>query len=447
MKATLVSLGCAKNLVDSEAMAALLAAAGFRLVTETREAEVVVVNTCGFIAPARRESLAILRRLGRLKEKGRCRVLVAAGCLAQRAAGELAALPYVDAVLGTGELARLPQVVEECLQGRAGKVWVGDPEVPLGLPRLLSTGVTAYLKIAEGCDCRCTFCVIPFLRGRYRSRPLEELKEEARRLAEAGARELVLVAEDTSRYGCDLYGGPALARLLRELARVPEIKWIRVLYAYPHLFPREAARVMAEEEKVLPYLDLPLQHVSDRILARMGRPDRGEDIKRLLDQLRARVEGLVLRSTFLIGFPGETEEDFKQLLDFLREYRVERAGFFPFYAEPEAPASRFSDQVPEEVKQARLAEAIACQERISLGCNRRLVGKELEVLVEARGQARLVGGGDLLPRAVGRWAGQAPEVDGQVHVLDSQAQPGEFIRVRVEETFAHDLVAVSADRD
>ncbi|MEW6547495.1 MAG: 30S ribosomal protein S12 methylthiotransferase RimO [Bacillota bacterium] len=473
----IISLGCAKNLVDSESMAALLERAGYRLVTDPDRADAVLVNTCGFIAPAREESLAVIRQV---RGRDRQRVLVAAGCLAQRIPEELARAG-VDAVVGTGELERLPEVLAACLRtpgrraadrgagdagarsARAVGVWVGRPEVPLGLPRRLSTGVTAYLKIAEGCDRRCTFCIIPRLRGRYRSRPVEELVEEARGLVEQGARELVLVAEDTSRYGQDLYGQATLPRLLKALAAVDGVAWIRVLYAYPAGFPLEAARLMADEAKVLPYLDLPLQHISDHVLSRMGRPYRGDDVRRLLDRLRAMVPGIVLRSTFLVGFPGETEEDFGQLVEFLRQYRLERAGFFPFYPEPEAPAARFPGQVPEEVKKRRLEEVQAVQQEIAVAANRRLLGREVEVLVELRARARTLSGrrekcgrmsawggqGDTqrragLPVAVGRWAGQAPEVDGQVHVIGSEAAPGQFVLAEVQEVRDSDLVAVAS---
>lgn len=460
----IVTLGCAKNLVDAEVMAALLSAAGFALVTEPSHADAVVVNTCGFIAPAREESVAAIEQMARLKTR-RCRAIVVAGCLAQRLGAEILSLPGVDAIVGTGELERLPDVLRWCLEGPGApgeedelpvphggdrRVWVGKPEVPLGLPRLLSTGATAYLKIAEGCDRACTFCIIPRLRGRYRSRPLPELVDEAYRLVETGVREMVLVAEDTSQYGRDVYGHAALPDLLRRLARIPGLHWIRILYAYPHLFPREAAAVMREEERILPYLDLPLQHISDAVLRRMGRPDRGDDIRRLLDWLREEVPGLVLRSTFMVGFPGETESDFRELMAFLRSYRLEHAGFFSFHPEEEAPASSFPDQVEEAIKKRRLEEAIACQEEMSLELNRRLQGRELEVLVEARdriaaAEARPSGGARrrLLPRAIGRWAGQAPEVDGQVHVIDCSARVGEFVTARVEHVLAHDLVAVA----
>ncbi|MDI6893224.1 MAG: 30S ribosomal protein S12 methylthiotransferase RimO [Bacillota bacterium] len=467
LRVCVVSLGCAKNLVDSESMVALLEKAGFTLVTDPGRADAVVVNTCGFIAPAREESLSVIRDLRR---NGPGRVLVAAGCLAQRASADLVG-EAVDAVVGTGELERLPEVLERCLRARAaadgvgaaaatgaavvastsgvaaGGVWVGRPEVPLGLPRRLSTGATAYLKIAEGCDRRCTFCIIPRLRGRYRSRPVEDLVKETRDLVERGACELVLVAEDTSRYGRDIYGRAALPRLLEELAEVEGVAWIRVLYAYPSGFPLEVARLMSPGGKVMPYLDLPLQHVSDRMLTRMGRPYRGAQVRRLLDRLRETAPDIVLRSTFLVGFPGETEEDFGQLLRFLEEYRLDRAGFFPFYPEPEAPAAAFPDQIPGDVKERRLRAAERAQQVVAVRANRRLVGREVDVLVEARGKARTLepgrdGRAGSLPVAVGRWWGQAPEADGQVHVLGCDTPPGRFVFARVVKVRGYDLVAV-----
>lgn len=470
-RACIVSLGCAKNLVDSESMAALLEAAGFALVTEPAGADAVVVNTCGFIAPAREESLSVLRDLRR-RVRG---VLVAAGCLAQRSPDDVLA-EGIDAVVGTGELERLPQVLRACLRSdhRGRATWVGRPEVPLGLPRRLSTGPTAYLKIAEGCDRRCTFCIIPRLRGRYRSRPVEDLVREARDLVGQGARELVLVAEDTSRYGLELYGRPALPRLLEELAGVEGVAWVRVLYAYPSGFPMEATRLMCPGGRVVPYLDLPLQHVSDRVLARMGRPYRGREVRYLLDRLRETVPGIVLRSTFLVGFPGETGEDFLQLLRFLEEYRLERAGFFPFYAEPEAPAASFPDQVADEVKAERMRQAQDTQQAITTRANRRLLGEEVEVLVEALSRARRLrvtpatpggtsNGGEEkacgasgrgqkgesggLPVAVGRWWGQSPEVDGQVHVLGAGEGVGALVSARVAAVRGCDLVAVPATEE
>ena len=445
-KALLVTLGCAKNLVDSEHMVALLERAGYAV--EVRDAEALadaradlgVVNTCGFIAAARAESLAVIHELARLKEEGRVGRLVVGGCLAQGHAGELLRqVPQVDAVVGTGEFPRLAEIVRalgrgEPVQAVAAPAYRYDAPLPRAR---LTPPYMAYVKIAEGCDHTCTFCVIPRLRGRYRSRPPEAVVAEVEALAAEGVREVNLVAQDCSAYGRDLAGRPLLPELLARLNAVPGLRWIRLLYNYPTTFTREVAEALAGLDKACHYVDLPFQHGSDRILAAMGRGGRRADLLRRLEQIRAVLPDAVFRSAFIVGFPGETEADFRALLSFLREAQLDYAGFFAYSREAGTPAAELRRQVPEDVKERRLARAMAVQERVSLRRNRARVGRVLEVLVEGEepGQPGFFRG---------RWRGQAPEVDGCViFSAPGPLRPGELVDVRVTWAEEYDLRGVA----
>ncbi|WP_027717541.1 30S ribosomal protein S12 methylthiotransferase RimO [Desulfovirgula thermocuniculi] len=435
LRVGMISLGCPKNLVDAEIMLGHLREAGFAITAHLEEAEVIIVNTCGFITPAKEESIEEILRLARYKEDGRCRVLLVAGCLAQRYPGELMEeMPEVDGLLGTGMIHQVARAVQRALAGER-VLAVGDPGCSYegAAPRLRATPrYTAYLKIAEGCSNCCTYCAIPLIRGPYRSRPLEDVVAEARKLAAEGAREIILVAQDTTRYGLDLYGQRSLPRLLKELTEVPGITWLRLMYCHPEGITEELIEVLSSSPKICRYIDLPLQHASPAVLERMGRGATAGRLREIIGQLREAIPGLVMRTTFMVGFPGEREEDFQQLCDFMREMRFERAGLFKYSAEEGTPAAALPDQVPEEVKEERYHRAMSLQRQISLAYHRSLVGTSRLVLVEGRRGRRYVG----------RSEGDAPEVDGRVifSAHGSPLSPGEFVKVKITRAREYDLV-------
>lgn len=492
----LVSLGCAKNRVDSEVMLGLLREAGYGITADPAEADVIIVNTCGFIGPAKKESIDTILEMAQFKRevgdgRGHARALLVGGCLAQRYPEELAAeLPEVDVFFGTNEVDKVVRLVEAALAGRGGnerreggekgereeteetdrrgeRDERGEQGEPVGrsprvtvtrvprflyddtMPRVLSTPApTAYVKIAEGCDHACAFCIIPRLRGKLRSRPPDSVLREARGLAEQGVQELVLVAQDVTAYGKDLYGEPKLATLLRELDRVEGLRWIRLLYTYPTSITDELLAAVAELPKVCKYIDLPLQHADDRVLERMRRLGRGNgvagrraDLERLVDRIRRRIPGVALRTSFIVGFPGETDEAFGRLLEFMREMEFDHAGVFAYSREEGTVAALYPDQVPAAVKRARRAEAMRLQQAISLGRRRARVGQEVPVVVERfdpPGRGRLIG----------RTEWQAPEVDGKVFIrvpgketAGPGAAPGQFARVRLTGARPYDWLA------
>lgn len=425
VKICAVSLGCDKNRVDTETMLGLLVQAGFHITGDEREADVILVNTCGFIDAAKEESINTILELARLKDEGRCRRLIVSGCLAQRYPKELSSeIPEIDALIGTGKVGDIVGVVRDSLAGRAVLDTEGlgficrDP-----LPRVRTTPVhTAYLKIAEGCDNRCGYCVIPSLRGGYRSRIPESVIAEAEQLVDSGVRELILVAQDTTRYGRDLHPRVTLAGLLNQLASIKGLDWIRLLYCYPTGITDELIETIAEHRNVCRYLDIPMQHASDRVLRRMGRPTRRAALERLIMRLRESIEGLALRSTFMLGFPGETEEDVDELVSFLREVCLERAGFFVFSPQEKTRAASLRGQVAERVKQRRLNRVAAVQQDISMARNQSLVGKHLMVMVD----------GKYRDEYVCRTEADAPEIDGRVFVRSRRTLgSGELVQVLV----------------
>lgn len=437
MKAGFISLGCSKNLVDTEVMLGELRAHGIELTTDPAQADILIVNTCAFIQSAKEESITTVLNMADYKESGRCRSLIVAGCLGQRYKQELLdELPEADAILGTGAWGRIMEAVEETLKGHR-VVIAGDDDTLYDekTPRIRTTpGYTAYVKIAEGCDNRCAFCAIPQIRGRFRSRRIEDICGEVRQLTEQGVREVVLIAQDSTLYGKDIYGKPSLARLLRELVKVPQLKWVRTMYCYPKFFTDELIDVYASEPKVCKYVDLPLQHADDAVLRSMNRPDTREQIEALLKKLRERIPGVTIRSTFIVGFPGETEEQFQNLKQFLKEQRLDKVGVFTYSREEDTAAYDMSDQVPEEIMQERYHDLMSMQSKISEEVNQGLEGKELEVLVEGRDEEQ--------PSiCVGRSYREAPDVDGQVYVEnDKDSQPGDLIRIRVLQGFTYDIV-------
>lgn len=430
----IVSLGCPKNLVDAEVMSGLLKEEGVCLTAEPKEADIVIVNTCSFINEAKEESVETILRLARLKDEGSLKALIVSGCLPQRYKEELLPLlPEVDAFVGTGWFPRIAEVCREVLGQHRRRYWV-SPETAIptsAMPRLLTTPPHyAYVKISEGCDHRCTFCTIPATRGRHRSRPLQDILAEARRLAYEGAKELILVAQDSTAYGKDVGMRDGLAHLLGVLASVEGVEWIRVLYAYPTSVTPALIEAMATQPKVCKYLDIPLQHIHDEILTAMGRPN-GTSIRRLLKRLREAIPSLTIRTTFIVGFPGETEAHFRALLDFVEEERFDRVGAFCYSEEEGTPASRMKPRVPKGVKEERRARLMETQLKIADEKGQRLVGSLQRILVDGPSLER--------PGSFeGRTQAHAPEVDGLVYI-NEPIQAGTFTDVRVVEAFQHDL--------
>ena len=437
MKAGIISLGCAKNLVDTEVMLGLLRENGVELTKKPREADILIVNTCAFIETAKQESITTILNMAEYKNTGKCRSLIIAGCLGQRYGQTLLdELPEADAIIGTGAWHRIMEAVRETMDGKR-VVLIGENETiyDAKTPRILTTpNYTAYLKIAEGCDNRCSFCAIPMIRGRYRSRAVEDIVLEAKQLAANGVKELNLIAQDTTAYGRDLYGEPSLARLLRELVKIDGVRWIRTLYSYPRFFTDELIDLIASEEKLVKYVDLPLQHADDAMLRQMRRADTRASMETLLEKIRERIPGVAVRSTFIVGFPGETDEQFAALYSFLEAQRFDKAGVFTYSAEEGTAAAELPGRVSEEVMQGRYHELMSLQCKISEEINQSLEGKELDVLIEGSDEEQE-------NVAYGRSYREAPEVDGQVFVEGlANVQPGNLVHVRVAQGFTYDVV-------
>jgi ribosomal protein S12 methylthiotransferase len=458
-----VSLGCPKNLVDSERMLGKLAQDGYTLVTDADGADVVVVNTCGFIEPARQESLGVIREMLALKDKGRVGSLVVAGCLAQRKGDELLnEIPGVDQIVGVFGREEISQVVERATDRRlrlgvrasgSAKPQAAEMEQrslfrPAPVRALEDTArlrITprhyAYLKISEGCDRTCTFCAIPGMRGKHVTKPIEEVIREAKELANDGVRELILVAQDTTYYGLDLYGKVRFVELLRELDQIDGIEWIRVLYLYPIFFTDDLIATLAASKKVIPYLDMPLQHINDRTLKRMQRRVRRQDIEELLAKLRKSIPNLTMRTTFIVGFPGETETEFEELVAFVKDAKFERCGVFTYSFEPGTPAVKLDGHLPEEVKQERRARLMETQQEVALAWSAAQVGKTIDVIVD--------GPDPELPNQMrARGHADAPDIDCMVRVKGKGLQGGDIVPVKITAADAYDLVgrAVGAVR-
>jgi ribosomal protein S12 methylthiotransferase len=433
----MLSLGCPKNLVDGEVMLGRLQGAGYRLVADAKQADVIVVNTCAFIDRAKQESVDAILEMAREKEAGRAKRLVVTGCLTQRYDADLRQeIPEIDATLGTGQVEEIVRAVG----GEATSLAEAPPGLPTWVydhtaPRVLSTPPwLAYLKISEGCDYTCSFCIIPSLRGRHRSRGVEDIVAEAKGLAARGVREVVLVAQDSTRYGLDHGVRDGLAYLLRRLGRVEGLRWIRVMYAYPSTLTDPILDAMASEEKVVKYVDIPLQHASEAVLKRMKRPTGRGNLLGMVRRIRERVSGVAIRTSFIVGFPGETEEDFERLQDFVGAAQFDNVGVFTFSDEEGTASFDLPGRVAARVKESRRRKLMALQKRISARKNRARVGQRLEVLVEGTHPDS-----DLLLR--GRLATQAPEIDGQVILSDGSAEPGSFATCEVTEAHPYDLVA------
>jgi ribosomal protein S12 methylthiotransferase len=432
----LLTLGCPKNLADSELMLGALAQAGFEITLDPEDAQVLIVNTCAFIEAAKKESLDAILDAAEVKHRGAGKRLVVAGCLSQRYGEELREkLPEVDVFVGTGNFLELPELLRrtEAPEARA-TVYPGAAHLlPRATAPRIKTGdfFTSYLKISEGCNHTCAFCIIPKIRGRHESRPLEDLAAEARALTASGVREINLIAQDLTAYGRDLDSRTSLAALLRELSRIDDLHWIRLLYCYPNFVTDELLDTIAELPNVVKYIDMPLQHADDAILRAMRRERSGAALKKLLERVRARIPGVALRTSFIVGFPGETDAAFARLVDFVREIEFDRVGVFTYSREENTAAGELPDQLPERVKRERRAALMETQADISLKKNRGLVGRDVEVLVEGPLPGRAT-------RTRGRTAGQAPDIDGSVF-FKGEAEPGEFVRVRIEKAQSYDL--------
>lgn len=437
MKTGFISLGCSKNLIDTEVMLGILQENGYELTNEPSEADILVVNTCAFIQSAKEESITTILNMAEYKENGKCKALIMAGCLGQRYKQELLdELPEVDAIIGTGAWHRIMEAVEESLKGNRVVIDGENNTIyDAACPRIPTTPAhTAYIKIAEGCNNRCAFCAIPLIRGKYRSRKIEDICTEAKNLVSKGVKEIVLIAQDTTNYGHDIYGKPCLVELLKELVKIDGIKWIRTLYSYPRFFTDELIDLIAKEEKLVNYVDIPLQHANNQVLRNMHRPDTKEQIQTLMKKLRERIPGVVIRSTFIVGFPGETEEQFKELYDFLAEQRFDHAGIFTYSLEEDTAAAAMSDQIDESVKEERYHQIKALQSKISQEINESLEGTELEIIIEGHTE-------DGMP--FGRSYRQADEVDDQVYIegTEEEIPEGEIVKVRILQGFTEDLVA------
>lgn len=443
MKIGVVSLGCPKNLVDSETMLGLIHEENYEITNDPSEAEIIIVNTCGFIESAKEESINTILQMAEYKKSGSCKYIIVTGCLSQRYAEELFnELPEADAIAGVEVYDEIGSIIKRVMNGeRFIMLERSKPDViytskETFLPRILTTpSYTAYLKIAEGCDNCCSYCAIPKIRGPYRSKPMEQVLKEAKALADNGVKELIVVAQDTTRYGEDLPGGKLLlADLLKELNKIESLKWIRVMYCYPNNFTDELIETFASLDKVCKYVDLPLQHASNRLLASMNRYDTREEVETLLAKLRKRIPGIVIRTTFIVGFPGETDADFEELKEFVEQQRFENAGVFAYSQEEGTVAGAMPNQIPDEIKQERYHELMALQAQISEEIHKDTEGQTIEVLVEGIEE-------DGSGLHYGRSYREAPDIDGLVFIENpGDIKPGCFVKVNILQGFTYESV-------
>lgn len=432
-KAAVINLGCPKNQVDSEIITGMLASR-FDITANPSEANLIVVNTCGFIEDAKTESIEVLCEMAELKNNGSCEKIYAVGCLAQRYGKELLQeIPELDGVLGDGDLETIAGVVEDSSDQRIHTSKnVQDFIYSHEMPRILSgPAYFAYVKIAEGCDNCCSYCAIPQIKGQYRSRAIESVVEETRRLAREGVKEISLVAQDTTRYGIDRYGLYRLPDLLRELVKIEGLEWIRLMYCYPDVFSDELVQIISAEPKICKYVDLPLQHADNEILAKMNRRNTAEEAAALIEKLRQEVPGIFIRSTFITGFPGETEEQFGNLLEFIRKVRLDRLGVFAYSQEENTPAGKMKDQIPMKVREDRKNAVMAMQAGLAFDIQQLRIGQTLKVILEEESSKW---------NWVGRTEGDAPEIDGQIYLkVDKDYEPGDIIPARIIRADSYDL--------
>ncbi|MCH2595551.1 MAG: 30S ribosomal protein S12 methylthiotransferase RimO [Pirellulales bacterium] len=445
-KYAFVSLGCPKNLVDSERMLGMLQLDGYELVDDPQGADFAIVNTCGFIEQARQESFAVIDEMLALKSRGDLRGVIVSGCLAERQQETLLEdRPEIDHLVGVFAREEVTKVADRLIGGLDEQRTLFQPAPTHPLPDTSRLRITpkhfAFLKISEGCDRLCTFCAIPKMRGKHATKPMEEVLAEARELAADGVRELVIVAQDTTYYGMDLYGETKLAELLRELDKVEGIDWIRLMYFYPMYVSDELIDVLAKSKRILPYIDMPLQHANDQMLKRMQRRVNHQDTRELLSKLRKRIPNLVMRTTFITGFPGETDEQFEELVEFVREQKFERLGVFTYSYEPDTPAAKLPDQIPDEVKEERRERLMAIQQEIAFAWNDSQIGRKLDVLIDSA-----------VPGEANAWIGRsyadAPDVDGVVYVTGNETsrnglKPGAIVPCEIVARQDYDLIGVA----
>ena len=441
MKLLFVSLGCDKNLVDTEFMLGMLRDDGIEITNDETEADIIIVNTCCFINDAKEESVNTILEMAEYKKTGSCKVLVVTGCMAQRYKNEIIEeVPEVDAVLGTTSYGDILKAIREAMEGKHFQEFKDIDYLPekLGKRVLTTGGHFGYLKIAEGCDKHCTYCIIPKLRGKFRSVPMERLIAQAEDMAEQGVKELILVAQETTVYGKDLYGKKSLHILLKKLCEIKGIRWIRVLYCYPEEIYDELIETIRDEKKICHYLDIPIQHASDRILKRMGRRTSKQELIDIVGKLRKEIPDIVLRTTLITGFPGETEEDHEELKEFVDEMEFDRLGVFTYSPEENTPAAEMADQVPEEVKEERRDELMELQQEISYDKGQDRIGQELLVMIEGKVADESA--------YIGRTYGDAPKVDGYIFVQTGELlMTGDFAKVRVTGALEYDLIGVLSD--
>lgn len=430
----LVSLGCAKNQTDAEIMLGILADDGFCITYDPSDADVIIVNTCGFIESAKQESIEAILEMAEYKNE-RCQLLIATGCLAERYSSDiLVELPEVDAIVGTGDYDKIAEVIKSAFAGEKPVICGHKDRTPEErLPRILSTpSYTAYLKISDGCDNNCTYCAIPMIRGKYRSRKMEDIIDEARSLADSGVKELILIAQDTTRYGKDLYGEYSLDKLLCELVKIDGIEWIRVHYYYPEAVTDGLIETMAKYDKICSYIDMPVQHANNYILRRMARRTTQEEMLSKIEKIREKMPDAVIRTSIIVGFPGETEEHFNDLYEFVKKVRFDRMGVFTYSQEEDTAAASFPDQIDEDIKNERLDKLMTLQQGISLELNRAKLGKVIEVIVEGYDEESFL--------FYGRSRGDSIDVDGKVYfATEDEVTPGDIVKVKILDADEYDL--------
>lgn len=440
LKAGFISLGCAKNLVDTEVMLGLLAANDIQITENPEEADILIINTCTFIDSAKEESISTILQMAEYKKQGKCRCLIVAGCLGQRYQQDLLdELPEVDAIVGTGAWHRIIEAINTTITDKHRALLIDETNTLYNenMPRISTTPFySAYVKIAEGCSNCCSYCVIPKVRGKFRSRTTESIVAEVKNIVASGVKEVNLIAQDTTSYGRDLYGTPKLIDLLKELVKIDDLMWIRLLYCYPKYFSDELIELIANEPKICKYIDLPLQHANDDILKAMLRQDGRSDIEKLLANLRAKIPGITIRTSFIVGFPGETEEHFEDLKQFVMDQRFERVGVFTYSQEEDTIASNLPHQISDEVKQERYHSLMSLQCQISEELNQDLEGTVLDILIEQ-------GSTEEDPIVSGRSYREAPDVDGHIFVENAiDCKPGDVITAKIVQGFTYDVVAV-----
>ncbi len=434
-KVSMVSLGCPKNQVDAEMMLYTLKEAGFEISPEEAGADAIVINTCGFIEDAKAEAIENILEAARYKSEGNCKALIVTGCLAERYKNDVTEeIPEVDVCVGIGSNSKIAEIVKNAIEGNLKNSFGDKSDLDLNGKRILGGyPFSTYLKVADGCDNCCTYCAIPKIRGKLRSRTIEDCVAEAKELAKNGVRELIVVAQDTTAYGTDIYGKPMLAKLLSQLCKIEDLHWIRTLYTYPDKIDDELLEVLAREEKLVKYLDIPLQHINGEILKKMNRKGDRESIKALIEKIRAKIPQITLRTTFITGFPGETEEQFCELAEFVKETRFDRLGCFTYSAEEDTIAAEFDDQVDEQTKVSRMENIMDLQTTIASEKNEEKIGTVTEVIIE--------GWDDYIKCYFGRTVGDAPEVDGKIFFMSSRPLViGEFVHVRINDSIEYDLL-------